>query len=126
VRQEGQFNEILSLAIEARNASPLVVGMEKATETQVKIASDTVEAEVHDVIIISYSSKTETVKVGKGPNKGKKMVHVNPVKAVSKIEEWAGGPRVIDLPDLGNTQGLQHVMILQQGVGGPIIAACRL
>ena len=89
-----------------------------------KIASDSTEAEVHDVVLISYNSdsKGETVKVGKGPNKGKKMAHNNLVKEVFKIEEWAGGPRVIAIPDLPTVNGLQHVAVLQQRLGGPIVS----
>jgi hypothetical protein len=125
-RKEGEFNEVLSLAIEARNASPLAVGVERANTLQVKIASETNEAETHDVVIISYAQKTETVKVGKGPNKGKKLAHVNVVKSVAKVDEWAGGPKVVELPDLAAMGDLQHVMVVQQGVGGQIIAACKL
>lgn len=93
--REGDFSSILSLAIQARNDSVLVVGMEPATQDGrqvVKIASDTTEAEVHDVVILSYDGnpKGETVKVGKGPNKGKKLAHHNLVKEVLKIDEWAG------------------------------------
>lgn len=125
-RKKGEFDEILSLAIEARNASTLVVGVERANATQVKIASETTEAEPHDVIIISYSENKQTVKVGKGPNKGKKIVHLNVVKSAAKLDEWAGGPKVDELPDLASSGDLHHVVILQHGTGGPIIAACKL
>lgn len=124
-RPEGDFNEILSRAIQARNDSPLSVGMERADATRVKIASETIETEVHDVVVISYEPKPEVVKVGKGPNKGKKLEHRNVVREVVKIEEWAGGPKVLELLEMPSN-GLEHVLVLQQGVGGPIVAACKL
>jgi hypothetical protein len=100
--------------------------MERADATRVKIASETVECEVHDVVVITYQAKREVVKVGKGPNKGKKIEHVNVVRSAAKLDDWAGGPRVVDLPDLEGGEDLQHVMVLQQGLGGPIVAACKL
>jgi hypothetical protein len=124
-REEGSFNEILSRAIHARNDSPLAVGIEKAGMNQIKIASETVETQVFDVVVISYDKSAEKVKVGKGPNKGKKMLHMNVVKDVTKIEEWAGGPKVVMYPDMAG-DGLEHVVMLQQGNGGMIVAACKL
>ncbi|ETN44144.1 uncharacterized protein HMPREF1541_10694 [Cyphellophora europaea CBS 101466] len=124
--KEGDFNSILSNAIEARNNSPLAVGMEKVDNRRLKIASETVETEVYDVVVISYEARAEVVKVGKGPNKGKKLEHRNVVREVVKIEEWAGGPKVLELLEMPEGNALQHVVVLQQGVGGPIVAACRL
>jgi hypothetical protein len=124
-REEGSFNEILSRAIQGRNDSPLAVGIEKAGMNQIKIASETIETQVFDVVVISYDKSAEKVKVGKGPNKGKKMLHMNVVKDVTKIEEWAGGPKVVMYPDMAG-DGLEHVVVLQQGNGGMIVAACKL
>lgn len=124
-RNEGTLTEVLSSAIQVRNESPLAVGMELAGSNQIKIASMTTETEVFDVVVISYDKKAETVKVGKGPNKGKKMLHMNVVKGVTKIDEWAGGPKVVALPDMSGA-GLEHVVVLQQGLGGMIVAACKL
>jgi hypothetical protein len=92
---------------------------------QIKIASETTETEVFDVVVIGYDKSAEKVKVGKGPNKGKKMLHMNMVKDVTKIEEWAGGPKVVMYPDMAG-DGLEHVVVLQQASGGMIVAACRL
>lgn len=124
-REEGNFNEVLSRAIQARNESTLVVGMEKAGTNQIKIASETLETHVFDVVVISYDKTAEKIKPGKGPNKGKKMLHMNVVKDITKIEEWAGGPKVVNYPDMAG-DGLEHVVVLQQGNGGMIIAACKL
>ena len=100
--------------------------MEKVDNRRLKIASETVETEVYDVVVISYEARAEVVKVGKGPNKGKKLEHRNVVREVVKIEEWAGGPKVLELLEMPEGNALQHVVVLQQGVGGPIVAACRL
>lgn len=124
-RKEGEVTEILSKAIEARNASELAVGVTKTSENELRVASETAEATVHDVLLIMYDAKGDTVKVGKGPNKGKKMVHLNIVKDMVKIDEWSGGVRNVVVPEVGSP-GLNKVVIVQEGSGGRIVAASKI
>jgi hypothetical protein len=124
-RKEGEVTEILSKAIEARNSSELAVGITKTSENEIRVASESAEAAVHDVLLILYDAKAETVKVGKGPNKGKKMVHQNIVKDVVKIEEWNGAVRNVVVPEVGSA-GLSKVVVVQEGSGGRIVAALKL
>ena len=123
-RREGEVSEVLSKAIEARNNQDWSVGLE-AGASGLKIASERTEAEVYDVLLITYTPSPETVKVEKGPNKRKKMVHTNIVRDIAKIEEWAGGSKTVPLPQFGG-DGQDRAVILQQGNGGPIVAALKL
>ncbi len=124
-RQEGEVNDILSKAIETRNNMDWAVGLEKASNYELKIASEKTETEKYDVILVTYDPQTELVKIGSGPNKGKKMPHTNLVKDLAKIEEWEGGNKVIPLPEFG-ADGFNRVVLLQQGEGGQIVAALQV
>lgn len=56
--------DIMQRAVQVRNDMPLAVGIEKVDSMTVKIASETTQTEaVFDVVVISYSPKSETVKV---------------------------------------------------------------
>ncbi len=123
-RQEGEVSQVLSKAIEARNNQDWSVGLE-AGPGGLKIASERIETEVYDVLMITYTPGPETVKVEKGPNKRKKMVHANIVRDIAKIEEWAGGNKTVPLPELPR-DGQERVAILQQSNGGPMVAALKL
>ena len=78
-----------------------------------------------DIFLVNYDPKVQVVKVGKGPNKGKKITHRNLVKDVTKIGEWSGGNLTIGLPDMSTMMGtgLSTVAIVQGVMGGPIVAA---
>ena len=65
-------------------------------DSQLRVDSNLPEAEVHDILIITYEPKPEIVKVKKGANKGIKMEHRNVVKAVMKVGEWRGGNITIE------------------------------
>ena len=77
------------------------------------------------MLVIVYDPKSVTVKVEKGPNKRKKMEHRNVVKDVVKIEEWSGGVRNVSVPQIGG-EGLERVVVVQQGQGGLIVAAVKI
>lgn len=82
----------------------------------------------YEICLVNYDPRVQLVKVGKGPNKGKKVAHRNVVKDVIKIGEWNGGNLTIGLPDMGSMvgTGLDTVAIVQGVMGGPIVAAQKL
>lgn len=54
---------------------------------------------------------------------------MNVVKAVTRLDHWQGGPKTISIPDMSgmkDMQGLEHAVVLQQGMGGMIVGACKL
>lgn len=46
------------------NTAAFTVGIDRLSDTEVKIAIEMVEATVHDVLLVLYDSKREAVKVG--------------------------------------------------------------
>ncbi|KAJ8121370.1 hypothetical protein ONZ43_g2157 [Nemania bipapillata] len=99
-----------------------------ANDTNVKIDSDKLEVARHDVLVIVYEDKTETIKIGKGPNKGKKVPHKNIVKDIVKIGDWTGGNMIYDLPvsPAQMALGTAAIAIVQEPLSGPIVAVTKI
>ncbi|KAI1078183.1 DUF1223-domain-containing protein [Whalleya microplaca] len=98
-----------------------------SNDTDIRIDTDKLEIEKHDVLVIVYEDKSEIVKIPKGPNKGKKVVHKNIVKDIIKVGEWVGGDSI--MPLLNPTQGesgAAAVAVVQAPMGGPIVAVCKI
>ncbi|KIW99728.1 uncharacterized protein Z518_11141 [Rhinocladiella mackenziei CBS 650.93] len=118
-------NQVIMKAMELRNGMTWALGIDRVGN-ELRLASELPEADmVYDVFIIQYDPQLQTVKVGKGPNKGKKVPHRNVVKGLMRIGEWRGGITSVPLPNMKN-DGSERVAIVQGGVGGPIIAALKL
>ena len=58
---------------------------------ELRIDYDRAKAEVHNILITVYDSKEEKVNIGRGKNKGKKIVYRNVMKNVAKIGQRKGG-----------------------------------
>ncbi|KAL6250950.1 hypothetical protein RBB50_001158 [Rhinocladiella similis] len=120
-----EVNQIIAQAMEKRNAMTWALGVDRVGD-ELRLASELSEADmVYDVLIVTYEPQVQTIKVGKGPNKGKKVPHRNVVKDVGKIGEWKGGIEAIPLPDF-TRDGFERVALVQGGMGGPVIAAMKL
>ncbi|KAH7112485.1 thioredoxin-like protein [Dendryphion nanum] len=99
-----------------------------ANDTEIRIDTDRAEVEAHDILVVLYHDGEETVKIGKGPNKGKKLKHRNVVKDIIKIGEWHGGDLTLQLPvPKSSMQAHENAVVLvQAGSGGPIVAAVNI
>ncbi len=98
-----------------------------ANDTDVRIDSDAGMVERHDIIVIMYQAGDEKVKIGKGPNKGKKLDHRNRVTNVVKIGEWTGGNVTVPLPATLMKSGENAVVVVQEGgAGGAIVAVAKV
>ncbi|KAL4779247.1 thioredoxin-like protein [Aspergillus varians] len=99
-----------------------------ANETELRIDSDRSESPPYDILVCFYESNPQTVKIGKGANKGKKLKHLNVVQMVSKAGEWNGGNLTIPLPVIpeASNRGWAALAIVQEPSGGPIVAAHNL
>lgn len=120
------INEVIGKGMELRNNMQFAVGLDRMGQ-ELRIASEAPELDqVYDVYIAKYEPTVQTVKIGKGPNKGKKVAHRNVVKELMKIGEYTGGVQGLPLPSWPSTDGYERVALVQGGVGGPIIAAAKL
>jgi len=100
-----------------------------ANDTDVRIDSTAETVDRHDIFVILYRASDEKVKIGKGPNKGKKLNHRNAVTNVMKIGEWTGGNLTLPLPASRDSMkpGEEAVVVLQEGgAGGPIVAVAKI
>ncbi|KIW12789.1 hypothetical protein PV08_07976 [Exophiala spinifera] len=120
-----EVNNIIAQAMEKRNGITWALGIDRIGN-ELRLASEIPEADmVYDVLVVTYDPEVQTVKVGKGPNKGKKVPHRNVVKEIAKIGEWKGGIESIALPQF-RRDGFERVALVQGGMGGPILAALKL
>ncbi len=120
-----EVNQIIVQAMEKRNGMTWALGIDRVG-SELRLASELSEADmVYDVLLVTYDPALQTVKVGKGPNKGKKVPHRNVVKELMKIGEWKGGIETLPLPTPTN-YGYERVALVQGGIGGPIVAALKL
>ncbi|KAL1895456.1 hypothetical protein Sste5346_005263 [Sporothrix stenoceras] len=83
---------------------------------------------VYDILVATYRSSDQNIKIGKGPNKGKKLPHHNAVIDITKAGQWQGGDLTVPLPVPKSAMhhGTEAVAFLQEGPGGPIIAAAKI
>ncbi|CAK7214484.1 hypothetical protein SBRCBS47491_002158 [Sporothrix bragantina] len=83
---------------------------------------------LYNIMVATFRAGDQTVKIGKGPNKGKKLPHRNAIDTITKIGQWQGGDLTVALPVPKSSwgHGIEGVAFLQEGAGGPIIAAAKI
>ena len=73
-------------------------------------------------------SKKESVKIRRGENRGESLIYHNVVRKLTPIGHWSGEQMTVKLPKKHimqrNTDGC--VILLQDGDGGPIVAAVEM
>lgn len=124
---QDEVKEIVGAARESRKQLPWHIVVD-TNDTELRIDSDGMDVGSFEIYLVNYDPKTEVVKVGKGPNKGKKITHRNLVKEIIKIGDWTGGNLTIALPDMRQMigTGLETVAIVQGSMGGPIVASQKV
>ena len=123
--REEELMDIASRAMTAREYVDVGSLTVSVFGEDVRIASDKMEAETYDVIVVVYNPKEQIIKVGAGPNKRKKLSHKNVVVDMMKIGTWSGGNVVIHLPASTDTS-LERAVFVQGGMGGPIVAVTKV
>lgn len=73
------------------------------------------------VWLVRYDPKSLGVPISAGENSGRTLPHRHIVRALTKIGDWSGKAVTIDIPPA--PEGLQTAVLLQNGIGGPIVAA---
>jgi len=77
-----------------------------------------------DIWAAYYRPGVEIRTIESGRNAGLEMSHFNMVRSIVKLGEWSGGDAVFDVP--ATPEGLAGAILIQDGPGGPILAANRL
>jgi hypothetical protein len=77
-----------------------------------------------DVWLVRYDPRVVQVPIKRGENGGRTLPHRNIVRELVKIGEYKGGNATFKLP-AGTQNGLLTASFIQQGRGGPIVAAAR-
>lgn len=70
---------------------------------------------------VAYDPKSLDVPITAGENNGRTLPHRHIVKSLIKVGDWSGKPLVVTVP--AAPLGLQTAVLLQAGLGGPIVAA---
>ena len=76
------------------------------------------------VVLVRYDPRIIQVPIQRGENGGKTLAHRNVVRQVVRLGAWTGGDRAYRLPP-PTRAGLNTAVLVQAGVGGPILAAAR-
>lgn len=77
-----------------------------------------------DVWLVRYDPNIEQVAIARGENEGRTLPHRNVVKELVKIGSWNGEAESFLIPRAAQA-GLREAVIVQDGPGGPILAAAR-
>jgi hypothetical protein len=77
------------------------------------------------VWLVRYDPRQLDVHVGAGENRGRVLPHRNVVKGLVRLGAWNGGRRSYHLPGSPDPV-LKTAVLVQQGKGGPIVAASRM
>ena len=76
------------------------------------------------VWLVQYDPRTRNVAINAGENGGRTLPHRDIVRGLQSLGTWTGAARTFDLP--GGNPAYRTAVLVQQGNGGPIIAASRL
>ena len=77
------------------------------------------------VWLVRYDPRTLAVPIRAGENGGRTLPHRDIVRALQPLGRWTGATLTLDLP-AGSDPAYRSAILVQQGKGGPIIAAARL
>ena len=76
------------------------------------------------VVLVRYDPRVLNVPIQAGENSGVTLPHRNVVREVVDLGAWTGGTRSYLLP-APTRPGLKSAILIQQGLGGPILAAAH-
>ncbi|KIW63442.1 hypothetical protein PV04_10277 [Phialophora macrospora] len=79
------------------------------------------------VFEVIYDPALQEVEIPRGENAGKTLAHRNVVKSVRSLGEWRGGRGVVPLEPRDTSDGLERVLLVQEGgAGGQMIGVARI
>lgn len=77
-----------------------------------------------DIWLVRFDPRTVEIPISRGENSGLTLPHRNVVKELINLGKWTGQPETLPLPKTP-LEGLKDAILLQEGTGGPILAAAR-
>jgi hypothetical protein len=77
-----------------------------------------------EVLLVRYNPNIVQVPIQRGENAGKTLPHKNVVKELVRLGAWSGAAESYRLPP--SAPGLKTALLVQEGPGGPILAAAKL
>lgn len=77
------------------------------------------------VWLVRYDPHTRNVPIRAGENDGRTLPHRNVVRELTKLGDWRGSAASYPLP-AARENGLATAVLVQRGIGGPIVAAQKL
>lgn len=110
-----------SIAIEGRQPDGPAI---TASGGRIRIAAGKA-ARPATVWLVRYDSRPQNVKIGRGENGNRVLPYRNVVTGLRAIGTWSGGAIEFEQPAYKDA-GQRSAVFLQQGAGGPIIAARRI
>jgi len=115
--------QVLDAIAQSRKFKKIPVQLENSVEGMVlKLA----KAEVGQVNVYSvFYDRSRETDVRRGENSGRKLVHANVVRDMTRLATWRGNPLEISVPASANG-GDVCAVILQSVASGQIIGAARL
>ena len=82
------------------------------------------KAEPAKIWLIDYDPRAVAVPIRAGENSGRTLVHRNIVRKLTALGAWTGSAARIALP--AKRPELARALLLQRGVGGPVIAGRKI
>ncbi|KAI9838422.1 MAG: hypothetical protein M1838_004610 [Thelocarpon superellum] len=76
------------------------------------------------VLLVTYEPRPADVSIRAGENGGRTIPHRNVVCAIMELGTWRGGSQSFALPR-PTIMGGERAIVLQSGLGGPIVGAAR-
>jgi hypothetical protein len=77
------------------------------------------------VWLVRYDSRTLNVPIRAGENNGKTLAHRNVVRSIFRLGSWTGVRATFAVSPASNP-AYRSAVLVQQGQGGPIVAAAKL
>ena len=113
--REGELNA--AIARNANKSGPEIV----VAGNQVTVGAGSGNATVW---VVRYDPRTIDVAINAGENGGRTIPHRNIVRQLTPLGQWQGRAQSFSVPTA--PAGLQTAVLVQEGKGGPIIAARKI
>lgn len=77
-------------------------------------------------VYLAATGASSEMAVPRGENAGKKVDNINPIRHILYLGDFNGKEGQYELPAEFNIEGLKLSVMVQDGIGGPILAAAKI